>query len=628
MSLLTPLGFLGLASIAVLIIIYIIKPNYQQKVISSTYVWKLSLKYKRKRLPINKFRNILLFICQLLILAACAFILAQPFIAAQSEEQRSEKIVIIDASASMLSMRTDDKSRFDHAVSQVEELAENFLSDGGVITVIVAGSEPTMLLTPRLKADSLPALKAELGKISCSYGAGSIDGAMELAEGVLLDNPEAEVMFYTGTQYIDKNGITVVDVSEAGEWNAAILDCKAEINDNMYSFSVDVACYGRDTYIMLYCDVFGVGFGDDKRTVSMSAYVKCDGDKTQTVEFVSNDEDGMGSIPSYEYAYIHIDENDSFSQDNGFYLYGGVREEIRIQYCSTKNNAFFEAVLMQLREFYKKNAVDITVKEIMDGKPELEGFDFYIFEHTMPETIPEDGVVLLVNPDRMPEQVDIEIEFDDPVTGEFSLDLGLQHPLNAYMHPERINVTKYLRVLADGGFEHIMYCGGDPVFLVKNEENFKVGLLSFSLNNATFAIKNDFPTMMLNMFKYFMPSTFTGHVFEVDDEIALNARGAALTVDGPGVTEEYTQFPSKLSVSKPGIYTVKQTLISEKEKVENFYVKIPAAQSNIKRNEDSLANLYIVPKEQVIDEDLLIYFAAALVALLFLEWLLQSREQF
>ena len=57
-------------------------------------------------------------------------------------------------------------------------------------------------------------------------------------------------------------------------------------------------------------------------------------------------------------------------------------------------------------------------------------------------------------------------------------------------------------------------------------------------------------------------------------------------------------------------------------------MKIPAAQSNIKRNEDSLANLYIVPKEQVIDEDLLIYFAAALVALLFLEWLLQSREQF
>ena len=79
---------------------------------------------------------------------------------------------------------------------------------------------------------------------------------------------------------------------------------------------------------------------------------------------------------------------------------------------------------------------------------------------------------------------------------------------------------------------------------------------------------------------------------------------------------------------RSGIYTVKQTLISEKEKVENFYVKIPAAQSNIKRNEDSLANLYIVPKEQVIDEDLLIYFAAALVALLFLEWLLQSREQF
>ena len=46
MTLLTPLGLLGLIGIIVLIIIYIIKPNYQQKFISSTYVWKLSLKYR------------------------------------------------------------------------------------------------------------------------------------------------------------------------------------------------------------------------------------------------------------------------------------------------------------------------------------------------------------------------------------------------------------------------------------------------------------------------------------------------------------------------------------------------------------------------------------------------------
>ena len=55
MSLLTPLGLLGLAGLIALLIIYIIKPNYQNKVISSTFVWNLSLRYRKKKIPINRY---------------------------------------------------------------------------------------------------------------------------------------------------------------------------------------------------------------------------------------------------------------------------------------------------------------------------------------------------------------------------------------------------------------------------------------------------------------------------------------------------------------------------------------------------------------------------------------------
>ena len=83
MELLRPLGLLGLLGIAILILIYILKPNYQQKIISSTYVWKLSLKYRRKQVPINRLLSILLLILQILVIAACAMVLAQPFIPSQ-----------------------------------------------------------------------------------------------------------------------------------------------------------------------------------------------------------------------------------------------------------------------------------------------------------------------------------------------------------------------------------------------------------------------------------------------------------------------------------------------------------------------------------------------------------------
>ena len=50
MSLLTPLGLLAASSVLALIIIYIIRPNYQQKFISTTFVWKMSLKNKKKKI--------------------------------------------------------------------------------------------------------------------------------------------------------------------------------------------------------------------------------------------------------------------------------------------------------------------------------------------------------------------------------------------------------------------------------------------------------------------------------------------------------------------------------------------------------------------------------------------------
>ena len=41
---LLPIGLVAFVSILALIIIYIIRANYQQKEISSSYVWALSLK--------------------------------------------------------------------------------------------------------------------------------------------------------------------------------------------------------------------------------------------------------------------------------------------------------------------------------------------------------------------------------------------------------------------------------------------------------------------------------------------------------------------------------------------------------------------------------------------------------
>ena len=97
---------------------------------------------------------------------------------------------------------------------------------------------------------------------------------------------------------------------------------------------------------------------------------------------------------------------------------------------------------------------------------------------------------------------------------------------------------------------------------------------------------------------------------------------------GPGVNSSITEFPANVMLKDPGVYTVTQTPISGKEVMDNFFVKLPSAESNINSSVDVLENPYYAPEQGSNDLDLLLYLSIALVALLFIEWWLHTREQY
>jgi hypothetical protein len=132
---------------------------------------------------------------------------------------------------------------------------------------------------------------------------------------------------------------------------------------------------------------------------------------------------------------------------------------------------------------------------------------------------------------------------------------------------------------------------------------------------------------MLNIVKYFAPQTLDGFVFDINESVNLNARGEALNVVGPGVDTDFEELPASMQLTETGVYTVTQDLLSGEVLIENFYVKLSAEESNINQKIDELANPYYYQEPDLSDMDLLLYFALALVALLFIEWWLKSREQ-
>ena len=127
-------------------------------------------------------------------------------------------------------------------------------------------------------------------------------------------------------------------------------------------------------------------------------------------------------------------------------------------------------------------------------------------------------------------------------------------------------------------------------------------------------------------FNYYFPATLSSNAFEVGDTVTLNARGETLTVDGPEGKQEFDSLPSSLLVTAPGDYTVTQTDMTGAPVVEQFFVHIPASESNIFRVQNALPALYTNDTQEEGIADLLIWFASAALVCLVVEWFLHMRE--
>ena len=651
MSLLIPLGLLGLLSLIAWLVIYLIKPNYQQKVISSTFIWKLSLKYKKKRLPINKLRNILLIICQILILVSCALILARPAVVYQAEVNKNEVIVILDSSASMRT-ETNEETRYERAVIGVKKLAENVFNGGGTVSVILAEQQSTFL-ADRITSENKDILYAELDKLisnidelACSYGSSDMDSAFTLCEDLLSANPSAKIYVYTDTRYdYVPEDINVNYVYDSEEWNAAILDAKTELTDGYYKLTVSVACYGVDAQLDLRVEVGNAnaeGKDDDGMTLEFSQFVTCSDDEPVTVVFRNGDvedenESKSDKVVYYDisskdkfYSYnsirIYLEENDSFGLDNTFQIYGGMKQQLKVEYASSAPNRFFNAALGMVRSQYDERW-DIQVTEVKDGNVKTEGFDLYIFEHVMPDKLPEDGVVFLCDLDSVPQGSNLMINGEYTASFDVSLARETEHPLLNNIDIDEISVRQINNITSyDSSYEVLASCQDHPVMLVKNEGKNKVFISAFSIHYSNFVITKHFPRLFLNFFNYFFPASTNGNAFEVNEQITINAVGEKVFCSG--AKEPFTQFPAQMSFYIPGTYTFTQTSYFGKEIVENVYVKIPMEESNINKTENGLTSPFKRATEVERIDDLLLYFAIALVSLLFIEWLLQAKDNF
>ena len=673
MNLLYPLGFLGLLGLIVLLIIYILKPNYQQKFVSSTHVWKLSLKYKRKRLPISKLTNLLIIICQILIISFGAVALARPFLVDAVEPPRNETIVIIDASASMMAHQGDGETRFERAVTQARAFGHAAIGRNELITVILA--ESTARILPGIvRTDNIEILDEAMDILiepdsmglpsGGTFGTADIDGAMALAEGYLMENPLARVMLYTATTFENTGSVIVVDVSrrdieiygDNAEWNAAILNAQAVFEDNAFRFVIEVASFNRDANIPVFLMAYGVNGDDPSVAMSMEpaqTYALCIDNQSATVNFA-----GLG-INSFSSVHIFIEADDSFAYDNHFWLFGGRKETLRIIYVSPAPSDFYIAVLsslpIALASRWNISFEITTFSEIRHQEQQygirLGGFDLYIFEYEMPDVLPSDGASFLIVGGPSLGFEEIAPRGSGLVFGERIDRRNVPDPENNYLHPgapsqllnfinpSNIMVSHYRQVSATEDFTALMYFREfrdgrevmDPVLLLQNTQDTKVAVMAYASFFSNFAISVEFPTLLFNLLEVFFPPTTARHVYEIGESLVFDQSDEILSETRPVINmthgienRHFFAAPYNIPLMSLGTHTMSQMLISGRIVSEDVFVRVSATESDFTRIATFAAPNH--PEPPRLDYDIYIFLAAALLSLLFFERLLAMKK--
>ncbi len=648
---LLPIGFVGLLAIAVLLAIYLLRPQYREKRISATVVWKRVVsRTKKQRLMLT---NVFIFLVQALVLVIIAVGFAEPRLYSKTQiSPDSEYVVILDSSASMRAKSSaSGDTRFERAVGMATDKIKEYFSEteSGAVSVIIADSNPSYLFS-NLKKDDESEIYSRLDKAECSLEEGNLEDAITLAGKHLEENPYAKIFFYTDTQF-DNLGtaVEVINICDKeSEQNIAILGCTVGIIDNQYAFEIVLGAYGNVTRRCdVAVDITGADNGNGKQDFHLEVPVNfAVNENNQSLEQIQRvtvmaTNENYGGQPDwffdvYEETKISISNlNDSIPDDDQFYVYGGMRDTIKVEYWSTDANSFWQLGFNNLAVNMNKSR-DIAFKEIYQDQgmvAENHGFDFYIFEHSVPdevlqEGLPTDGIILLADPDSTINDANIGLSFNQtvkiPSTACVS---GEYHQLIQYMEPSKIHLTQYSKItVEDDSFKPLIFIDDNPVLLVKNTPSSKMIVLPFSINMSDF-YGDQFQIFLYNLVNYFMPTTLDKFDFNLGEKVQFNCKGESIEVEHNEKVQNFVEFPAELTFDDIGTYTFTTTFgLNKEDEVRRAYVHVSTAESNLFETSDFRINLNAKELDgESQGRDFFIWFAVLSLILMVIEWYLQFK---
>ena len=624
-----PFGLLLLIAIPVLIIIYIIKNKYKEKVVSSSYIWDLSKKFLKKKNPFNTIANLLNLILQCLCIAFLSFSLADPVF--NFKNSAENEVFILDASASMGTLNENGLTRFEEAKKQIKDVVDESVS-GSTYTLLVSDSNSRTICKGIKDKEIFNSL---LDRVQIDYDESELGNAISLAQSLSSLNEGSRFSLYTDKDVKTIDGFTSVNVSDTNK-NYAINDLRindVKVEEKKYAlFEADVISYSEDTTLEVEF------FLNEKSIGTVEQEVKQN--ELTTVSLELPNENGEYSV--YSSAKALIKNEDYLKEDSEFILYATNDTEATNVLIVSYSPFYFESAFNALNQNNLKISYTTVAPFVYDMTSGTVGYDVVIFDGYAPSRLPVDSTVWLFNTgESIPNSgfyVQKELTVEDPgikATYSNNNDDLLYQELTKNLVKREITIKTYMRYTLTSRFTTILSYDNLPfIFAGRNEFEQKQIVFNFDLHNSDFPLKADFIILMRNLINYSNPSVITDFNYMVSDEVALNFPDTAISCEIETPSGEVNYLDSHdiqtYTLDEVGTYVVKVESATGKTIEINLFSAFPNNERN-PQIED--LNSYTItlnadaPKADRIFEALLVVVIIALIFLL-ADWMVYSHEQF
>lgn len=504
MSFLTPLAALGGLLAIPILLLYMLRLRRRDVVVSSNLLWQQVIQDAEANTPWQRLRRNLLMLLQLLLLGLLVLAAMRP---AQeiATVTASKTVILLDASASMNAIDTDEGSRFAAAQAQALNLVNQLNNDDQVSVIRVAENAEILIGY----SDDFRAVQAAIQAAEVGQGRGDWQTALTLAAAGADSAQQFSMIILSDGGIVDSGQLP------------QNIPAPVYMPIGTSSANVAITALASRQLPNRPPQLFAQVQNFDRVAKDISLLIRLDGElwqsTSQTVSAASSrsfifDVDVPFTTMSAELVFDD-GVRDDLINDNHAYAVASERITRRVLLLNAQNNIFLDEVLRGVSD------VQIFRGDINSATLPGSPYDLYIFNNYLPNRLP-DADMLIINP---PTSSDLfRLGAVNNETRRLRI-VARDHPIAAFLSLEAVNLQRFREVHDLDWATPIARGDGGAILYAGDIDGRQVALLPFDLLDSDLPLQIAFPILMANILDWTAPNNVLsdGTAFAVGDGITI-----------------------------------------------------------------------------------------------------------